>query len=48
MNTPALLGGFYPNEQEYFLYKKFGFSMANQRIYALLPLHSTLEKSLMV
>jgi len=25
MNTPALLGGFYPNEQEYFLYEKFGF-----------------------
>ena len=25
MNTPALLGEFQPNEQEYFLYEKFGF-----------------------
>jgi hypothetical protein len=28
MNTPALLGGFYPNEQEYFLYEKQGFCVA--------------------
>ena len=37
MNTPALLGGFYPNEQEYFLHEKFRFWMAYRWIYALLP-----------
>ena len=37
MNTPDLLGGFYPNEQEYFYGYLFGFWLANQWIYALLP-----------
>ena len=41
MNTPALLGEFYPNEQEYFLYKKFELWVTYQWIYALLPHHTT-------
>jgi len=30
MNTPALLGEFYPNEQEYFLYKNSFFSLQSR------------------
>ena len=41
MNTPALLGGFHLNEQEYFYGNLFGFSLANQGIYALLPYDPT-------
>ena len=46
MNTPALLGQNRPNEQEYFLYEKFGFWVAYRWIYALLPQHPIVQKTM--
>ena len=40
MNTSDLLGGFYPNKQECFLYEKFGFRVAYRLVYDYL---STLD-----